>query len=202
MSIPVMTIGAPALYALLEDQRCVALIDVRTAAEYRAGHIPGAVLIPLADFDRDAVLRRTERCGVGEEETAVITCESGARAREAAKRLIAAGYSNVMLLDGGTEAWEKHGLPMNRCASPIPLPHQAQITIGALVVLKVLFGFTVHELFFALAALVGAGLIVAGLSRWRGLEALLARMPWNRGGLGSRHVVGESSSTTLGGQAP
>jgi hypothetical protein len=51
-----------------------------------------------------------------------------------------------------------------------------------LLILKVLFGFTIHELFFAATALVGAGLIVAGTTRWCGMERLIAMLPWNRNG--------------------
>jgi hypothetical protein len=45
----------------------------------------------------------------------------------------------------------------------------------------VVLGFSVHALFFALAAVSGAGLIVAGATRWCGMAQLIARMPWNRG---------------------
>ena len=47
--------------------------------------------------------------------------------------------------------------------------------------LKVVLGFSVHALFFALAAVSGAGLIVAGATRWCGMAQLITRMPWNRG---------------------
>ncbi|MFM1891935.1 MAG: hypothetical protein RLZ44_1012, partial [Pseudomonadota bacterium] len=83
-------------------------------------------------------------------------------------------------LQGGTEAWARAGLPLRGSAKALSLEQQVQITIGALLILKVVFGFTVHELFFVLGALLGAGLITAGITRWCGLARLLARMPWNR----------------------
>jgi hypothetical protein len=49
-----------------------------------------------------------------------------------------------------------------------------------LLILKVVFGFAFHELFFVLGALIGAGLITAGITRWCGMAKLIARMPWNR----------------------
>jgi len=36
-------------------------------------------------------------------------------------------------------------------------------------------------LFFAAGAVIGAGLITAGVTRWCGMAQLIARMPWNRG---------------------
>jgi len=42
------------------------------------------------------------------------------------------------------------------------LERQVQIAIGSMLMLKVLLGFSVHELFFAM---IGIGLIVAGTTR-------------------------------------
>ena len=104
------------------------------------------------------------------------------RARQAAEKLQQAGYDNIVLLQGGTEAWEKSGLPMRRIDNAISLERQVQIAVGTLLILKVVFGFTIHEIFFVFSALIGAGLITAGLTRWCGMASLIARMPWNRTG--------------------
>jgi hypothetical protein len=44
----------------------------------------------------------------------------------------------------------------------------------------VLLGWLVAPGFFALAGLVGAGLVFAGISGFCGMARLLARLPWNR----------------------
>jgi rhodanese-related sulfurtransferase len=157
-----------------------ALLDVRSAAEYRAGHIPGAQLIPIEELVPEAVPRKFNRPCVGSNETLYITCQAGPRAQRAAERLRQAGYTNLALIEGGTQAWEKAGFPLKRCGASISLERQVQIAIGMLLILKVFLGFSVHELFFALTALVGAGLIIAGVTRWCGMAKLIARMPWNR----------------------
>jgi hypothetical protein len=87
------------------------------------------------------------------------------RAQQAAHRLQAAGYANLVLMEGGTAAWEKAGLPMRRSGTSLTLEQQVQISIGTLLILKVIFGSAVSELFFVFAALIGAGLITAGLTR-------------------------------------
>ncbi len=69
---------------------------------------------------------------------------------------------------------------MQRCGKAIALERQVQIAIGLLLVLKVVLGFTLHELFFAATAVVGTGLIVAGITRWCGMARLVALMPWNK----------------------
>jgi hypothetical protein len=119
--------------------------------------------------------------GAGVDEPVYLTCQSGGRALQAAERLREAGLRNLVLIEGGTEAWERSGLPLRRCGGALPLESQVQIAVGTLLVLKVIVGFTVHELFFAAVAFIGAGLILAGATRWCALARLLAMMPWNRG---------------------
>lgn len=173
------------LHARMASDRPVALVDVRSPAEYRAGHVRGAVSLPLDDLTPARLERRLGKAAVGAEQPLYLTCHSGLRAQQAAQQLYQAGYRNLVLLQGGTAAWERAGLPMRRRGHAIALERQVQITIGALLILKVVFGFAVHELFFVLGALLGAGLITAGLTRWCGMARLLARMPWNRDRRGS-----------------
>ena len=157
-----------------------AVLDVRTHAEYRAGHIPGAKLLPIQEFDPEAVTEHLGRPHAGHQETLYLTCQAGPRAQAAAERLQQAGFHNLALIEGGTKAWEDAGLPLVRQGRTISLERQVQIAIGSLLLFKVLLGFSVHELFFALTAVIGAGLIVAGTTRWCGMAELIARLPWNR----------------------
>jgi rhodanese-related sulfurtransferase len=175
------TTGPRALNDIIERGKRVHLIDVRTPAEYRAGHAAGAISIPLDQLTPDRIAQRLGDATAGHDSPVYLTCQSGLRAEQAAHRLMHAGIDNLYLVDGGTEAWSKADLPMQRCGNAIALERQVQIAIGALLVLKVLFGFTIHELFFAAIPLIGAGLIVAGLTRWCGMARLIAMMPWNKG---------------------
>jgi rhodanese-related sulfurtransferase len=181
MATPISTITPEQLRAAQLRGERPALLDVRTAAEYRAGHIPDAQLIPVGELRPEEVTRRFRHAAPGHQEPLYITCKSGARARQAAERLQLAGYTSLALVEGGTQGWEQAGLPLQRCGSAISLERQVQIAIGSLLILKVILGFSVHALFFALAAVIGTGLIVAGVTRWCGMAQLIARMPWNRG---------------------
>ena len=160
----------------------VELIDVRTPAEYRAGHASGARLIPLDELSPESLAAQVQGPGAGQDGPVYLICQSGLRAQKAAERLMTTGYRNLALVEGGTDAWEKAGLPMARCGKAISLERQVQIAIGVLLILKVFLGFTLHELFFAATALIGTGLIVAGTTRWCGMARLIALLPWNRNG--------------------
>src|SRR5262249_15855431 len=105
---------------------------------------------------------------------------TGTRAKMARDRFRAAGFDNVVCVEGGTLAWDAAGLPVKRGRKAMSLERQVRIAAGSLVLLGVALGFFVHEALFGLSAFVGAGLILAGLTDTCGMGMLLARMPWNR----------------------
>ena len=67
------------------------LLDVRTQEEYDAGHITGAILLPnetITDTDQPDILPDLNA-------EILIYCRSGNRSAQAAKKLVAQGYTNV-----------------------------------------------------------------------------------------------------------
>lgn len=180
MSEPIPGISATQLQARLNEAPPPVIVDVRPAGEYVAGHVPGAVSVPLDELTPARIGQVVGAPDAGITRPLHLTCQTGVRARQAAERLAAAGLNDLVLLQGGTAAWERAGLPLRRLGRGISLERQVQITIGAVLILKVIFGFTVHEAFFAVGLLIGIGLIVTGTSRCCGLARLLARLPWNR----------------------
>ena len=173
----VATITPTQLEELRRQGRPVDLIDVRTPAEYREVHAEPARLVPLDALDPRAVLE--SRDGAGDEPLYTI-CRSGARGRQACEVFRAAGYANVVNVEGGTLAWEQAGLPVVRGKKTISLERQVRIAAGSLVLLGTALGAFVHPAFLGLAAFVGAGLVFAGVTDTCGMGLLLARMPWNQ----------------------
>ena len=157
----------------------VELIDVRTPAEYREIHAEPARLVPLDSLDPDAIMRA--RSG-SEGDPLYTICRSGGRGRQAAEKFHAAGYTNVVNVEGGTIAWERAGLPVVRGKKMMSLERQVRIAAGSLVVFGTALGAFVHPGFLGLPAFGGAGLIFAGVTDTCGMGRLLARMPWNRAG--------------------
>ena len=158
----------------------VDLIDVRTPVEYQELHAEAARLVPLDRLDPKAFMEA--RNGTKNDPVYII-CRSGARAREACARFRAAGYDNVVSVEGGTLEWERAGFPVIRGTRVISLERQVRIAAGSLVVLGTVLGNLVHPGFLAVAAFVGAGLVFAGITDTCGMGLLLGRMPWNRVGL-------------------
>lgn len=174
------TVTPKALQEILNADRKITLLDVRSAAEYRSGHIPGATLAPIEELTASANVGLLKGAGREADNPLYLTCYSGIRAAQAEQSLRESGLTHLVQLEGGVEAWQKTGLPLKRCGNDLSLERQVQIAVGSLLILKVVFGFTFHEIFFVIGAVIGAGLITAGLTRWCGMARLLARMPWNR----------------------
>ncbi|WP_435018259.1 rhodanese-like domain-containing protein [Tundrisphaera sp. TA3] len=176
MSIRTITPGE--LEEMRRRGRAIELIDVRTPAEYHELHAVPARLVPLTDLDPKAVMGSR----VGSKDDPLYTiCRSGGRSRQAAEKFHAAGFSNVVSVEGGTTAWEQAGLPVVRGERrAISLERQVRIAAGSLVVLGTALGAFVHPGFLGLAAFVGAGLVFAGVTDTCGMGLMLARMPWNR----------------------
>lgn len=83
------------------------LVDVRDPHEWRAGHALGARHIPLSDLpQRLAELPR--------ERPVYVICASGGRSRTAAELLHNAGFVSPVNVNGGTSAWQRSNLPMER----------------------------------------------------------------------------------------
>ncbi|HEX6386782.1 MAG TPA: sulfate permease [Anaerolineae bacterium] len=79
------------------------VVDVREPREFKQGHIPEARLIPLPSILSDNVKLPNDR-------QIVFVCRSGRRSRRAAYTLQQMGFMNVLVLQGGMQAWEAEGL--------------------------------------------------------------------------------------------
>ena len=173
------TIDAPTLVERLGDGSSAdpTLIDVRTPVEFEAGHIPGAVNIPLDQLEGslDELRGALHDCDV------VLVCRSGQRAGQAQQALQAAGLTSPAVLSGGITDWEKTGGPVNRGRRMWDLERQVRFAAGSLV-LTGIAASTVAPRTKWLSAFVGGGLVFAAVSNTCAMGMALATMPWNRRG--------------------
>ncbi len=83
------------------------VVDVREPWEYRQGHVPGAVLIPLGQL--------ATRVGeLDPERPVAVICASGNRSQSAAALLGQKGFKIVYNVSGGTNAWRQSGLELEK----------------------------------------------------------------------------------------
>ena len=99
-------LDVPALESMMarRQQETVYFIDVRTAEEYAAGHIPG-----FRWFPGGQAVQRSDEVAVVKNSPLVFTCNGKARATYAASWYRQMGFQEVYAVDGGTTAWVAHG---------------------------------------------------------------------------------------------
>jgi rhodanese-related sulfurtransferase len=93
------------------DRGDVLFVDARSKQSYEAGHIPGAVSLPVGAFDEQigSFLNRYSPA------QPIVTYCSGRACEDShslARMLTAAGYSNIRVFIDGFPAWEAEGYPV------------------------------------------------------------------------------------------
>jgi hydroxyacylglutathione hydrolase len=81
------------------------VLDVRGEGEWRSGHVPGSLNVPVAQLQRR--LREIPR-----DRQLIVHCQTGARAAIAASLLAAEGFAHVRLFSGGFAEWQGAGQPV------------------------------------------------------------------------------------------
>jgi len=97
-------IGPVELEAMLKGGKAL-LIDVREAAEFATGHIPGAINMPLSAFSPRDIPDPEGR-------TVVLQCAGGRRSGQALDQCARAQAAVDTHLAGGIAAWKDAGFPL------------------------------------------------------------------------------------------
>jgi phage shock protein E len=90
------------------DKRNV-ILDVRTAKEFKAGHLPGAMNLDVnaPDFQEKAAL-------LDKSKTYLVHCATGVRSAKACEKLGRLDFPKLYNLPGGFKAWAKAGKPVEK----------------------------------------------------------------------------------------
>jgi rhodanese-related sulfurtransferase len=85
----------------------VVTLDVRTAGEFMAGHINGAINIDVEGNTFDA-----EIADLDKSKTYAVYCQSGRRSQIAVDKMASAGFDSLFNLENGIADWNTKGLPV------------------------------------------------------------------------------------------
>jgi rhodanese-related sulfurtransferase len=103
-------VGQAEVKAIVESGGGAALLlDVRTPAEFAAGHVPGARNVPHTEL-----AARIAEIAPRKADAVVVYCESGRRAAIAADVLVENGFTSVRHLEGDMAGWRDADLPIER----------------------------------------------------------------------------------------
>ena len=105
-------------------------VDVRSEPEFEAGHVPGALNVPLSHQGPAGLTPNPEFLSVMQQafdsgEKMVVGCKMGGRSKRAVEQLAKAGFSELAEMSAGfdgardafgsvTPGWSKVGLPVEQ----------------------------------------------------------------------------------------
>ncbi|MBI3825885.1 MAG: MBL fold metallo-hydrolase [Candidatus Rokubacteria bacterium] len=108
--LPVAAVPQLSVYELgewLAEGRDVQIVDVREPSEWREGHVPDALHVPMLE----ALARRAE---LAPDRPKAVLCAGGLRSSAVISVLARAGMHGFYNVTGGMAAWQKAGLPVER----------------------------------------------------------------------------------------
>jgi rhodanese-related sulfurtransferase len=94
---------------IIDSTPSIAILDLRTPAEYGRGHIPDAIL-----FDYHGDDFRQQLAALDRDTPYLLYCATQGRSGQTLERMAELGFSRVWLLQGGFYAWRNAGLPVTR----------------------------------------------------------------------------------------
>lgn len=104
----VKTLGLWDAVRLINHESAV-VIDVSEQPEFKTGHIPNSVNIPL-----NGLAGRVKELEKHKSKPILLSCRSGNRSSRAAVVLRKHGFEKVYALTGGFTAWERENLPVEK----------------------------------------------------------------------------------------
>lgn len=84
---------------LMKTEENYIILDVRSQEEYDEKHIPGAVLVPNETIGTKDIPELPDK-----DQMILVYCRSGNRSKQAAEKLAALGYTNIIEF-GGINDW-------------------------------------------------------------------------------------------------
>ena len=88
-------IGMEEAIEIMNEQTGYIILDVRRVDEFNAGHIPGAINIPNESIGTDAIPELPDK-----DQLILVYCRSGNRSKQASKKLVDLGYTNIVEFGG------------------------------------------------------------------------------------------------------
>jgi rhodanese-related sulfurtransferase len=85
------------------------VLDLRTAADFKTGHIKGSRNVPLKEVSKEL-----EKLSSYKDKPILVYCNSGSTATSAIRSLKNAGFEKINNLEGGIIAWKEANLPLSK----------------------------------------------------------------------------------------
>ena len=96
----IKNVNAEEAYKLINNNKELVILDVRTQEEYDGGHIPGAKLIPV-----QVLPMKLSELKEYKDKPVLVYCASGGRSPRAVDTLVKSDFTNIYHLSRGISSW-------------------------------------------------------------------------------------------------
>jgi rhodanese-related sulfurtransferase len=165
------------------------IIDVREPAEFKDGHLPGAVNHPSTRFS--VTDYRAYR-----QQAIFLVCQTGDRANEIARKLHKHGITRVFVLDRHLE-----DIALETPENIWSVDRQFRFLLGILLGLFLIGYHWASDYFLVIPIILCLGLTITAIIDKCYLRVGIARLPWNKGAeIGTPSPVRASAAMEVGTQ--
>ena len=99
----------PSKVPFLQKEQELFILDVSPKKSFDSGHILGSINIPANQFSAEE-----KQLGDATNQTILVVDQNGMHAGGVANKIKKAGFSDVLILDGGISAWQKENFPLTK----------------------------------------------------------------------------------------
>ena len=99
----------PSKVPFLQKEQELFILDVSPKKSFETGHILGAINIPANKFSAEE-----KQFNIADNQTILVVDQNGMHAGGVANKIKKAGFTNVLILDGGISAWQKENFPLTK----------------------------------------------------------------------------------------
>src|SRR5436305_9004918 len=93
----------------MRQEKQAVVLDVRTTREFEAGHVPGAVNIPIASPDFKQQISKLDKS-----KTYLVHCFRGSRSATATQEMSKMDFTNLYDFSGGMDSYQKAKKPVEK----------------------------------------------------------------------------------------
>jgi rhodanese-related sulfurtransferase len=95
--------------AMLKNDKKLVILDVRTPAEFKEGHIKGAINIDIRQPDAFGQIDKLDH-----KAKYIVHCRTNHRSQVAVDHMVKNGFKTVYQMMDGSVGWGQNGLPMEK----------------------------------------------------------------------------------------
>jgi len=102
-------INSKEVTAMFQKDKKLVVLDVRTADEFKAGHIKGAINIDIRQPDALSKIDKLDHHA-----KYIVHCRTNHRSKVAAEHMAQNGFKNVYQMMDGFNGWSQNNLPIEK----------------------------------------------------------------------------------------